>query len=430
MQSQPILVTGATGKTGSRIISRLKGRGHEVRPGSRSSATPFDWDRPDTWSGPLEGAGAVYICFQPDFAFPGALETLSSFAEAVAAAGVKRVVMLTGRGEPHALQGEAILQRICPSATILRSSWFAQNFSEGSLRDAVMSGFVPMPGGDIREPIIDLDDLADVAAAALTEDRHAGQIYELTGPRLMSFNEIAQALSEATGRTIQHLPITFEEFHAELESAAGQQFADIVTAIARETFDGRNAHVTGGVERAIGRPPRDFADFAKREAAAGAWRTPDAPASPNLSNERKPIMTTTWYQKLILGIAGLTALMIGAAISLAPNAFYASYGIALEANPNLLSELRAPGANLAALGLLMLAGIVRSEWFAAARMIAIAVFFAFATGRLISWSLDGTPDISVQIALAVELVIGTLAALAYSRDHQGRRNCRQAPNTA
>lgn len=273
MNSQPILVTGATGKTGSRIAARLRALGHSVREGTRSSEPFFDWNAPESWADALAGAKAVYVCFQPDFAFPGALDTLAQFADAIHTAEITRTVMITGRGEPYALRGEAVLKEAGLAATILRSAWFAQNFSEGSLRDAVLEGVLPIPGGDIKEPIIDLEDVADIAVAALTEPGHEGQTYELTGPRLLSFAEAAEALSRATGRSIRHLPVSYADFHTHLAASAGVQFADIVTEIARETFDGRNAHITGGVERALGRPPRDFVDFAERAARAGAWRT-------------------------------------------------------------------------------------------------------------------------------------------------------------
>lgn len=271
MQPKPILVTGATGKTGARLANRLERAGLSVRRAARSSPQSFDWMNPETWPSALSGAGAVYICFQPDYAFPGALGMLDEFTELAKSEGIERIVMLTGRGERHAEQGEEIVRRSGLDTTVLRSAWFAQNFSEGSLRDAVMAGVVSMPGGTIREPVIDLEDLADVAFAALTEPRHAGKTYELTGPELLGFDDVARILSEAVGQRITYCPITFEEFHQELERAAGTQFADIVTAISRETFDGRNAHVTRGVERAIGRSPRSFTAFATDAARSGAW---------------------------------------------------------------------------------------------------------------------------------------------------------------
>ncbi len=271
MKSRPILVTGATGKTGSRIVARLEARNQNVRCGSRGAPVAFEWERPYTWGPVLEGAAAAYICYYPDFAFPGALDTLAAFSDAAREAGVGRLVMITGRGESYAQRAENIVQSSGIATTILRSAWFAQNFSEGSLREAVLAGVIPMPGGDVQEPLVDIDDIADVAIAALTEDGHGGQVYEITGPRLMTFADIARTLTEVIGRPIRYIPTSFDQFHAELEKSSGKLYADIVTDIARETFDGRNAHIANGVERALGRPPRDFTQFALNAARAGAW---------------------------------------------------------------------------------------------------------------------------------------------------------------
>ncbi|SPJ24600.1 NAD(P)H-binding protein [Palleronia abyssalis] len=271
MQDRPILVIGATGKTGRRVVSRLEARGVAVRRGARNSATPFDWEAPDTWASALTGARAAYVTYFPDLAFPGAVEKLESLCETARDVGVEHLVLLSGRGEHHARLGEDVVRTSGMGFTIVRAAWFAQNFSEGYLRDPILAGVLPMPGGDIAEPIIDIDDIADVAVAALTEKGHKGQLYEVTGPRLMTFADMAATLSQATGREIQHLPITFEDFHANVAQAGGEFVADVFTGIARETLDGRNAYTTDGVMRAIGRPPRDFADFAHAAARVGAW---------------------------------------------------------------------------------------------------------------------------------------------------------------
>jgi len=271
MQENPILVIGATGKTGRRVATGLEARGHDVRRGSRGSATPFDWDAPETWAAALNGVGAAYVTYFPDLAFPGAVAKLGSLCETAKDAGVDHLVLLSGRGEHHARQGEDVVRGSGVEFTILRAAWFAQNFSEGYLRDPVLAGVLPMPGGDIAEPILDIDDIAEAAVAALTEAGHKGKLYELTGPRLMTFAEMAETLSEATGRSIRHIPISFEDFHATVAASGGDFVADVFTAIARETLDGRNAHVADGVMRALGRPARDFADFARAAARAGAW---------------------------------------------------------------------------------------------------------------------------------------------------------------
>ena len=271
MQPKPILVLGATGKTGSRIANRLEARGHTVRRGSRNAALSFDWSAPDTWGPVLAGVGAVYISYYPDIAVPGAVETVSAFVDRARAAGVDKLVLLTGRGEHHAQRAEEVVRRSGLPFTLVRAAWFAQNFSEGALHAPVIAGVLPMPGGDVREPIVDVDDIADVAVAALSEPGHDGELYEVTGPRLMGFADMAAALSEATGRSIAHLPISFEDFHAALLQDQGPMIAEVLTAIARETLDGRNAHLTDGVRRALGREPRDFTTFAKVAAGSGAW---------------------------------------------------------------------------------------------------------------------------------------------------------------
>ncbi|KAJ55144.1 NmrA family transcriptional regulator [Actibacterium mucosum KCTC 23349] len=271
MTSKPILITGATGKTGSRVLARLTAAGHDARSGSRTAQPPFNWDDPDTWQKALSGIWAVYVNYHPDYAFPGAIENLTRFTHVAASCGVQRLVILTGRGEHHAQLGEKVIANSGLDHTIIRSAWFAQNFSEGSLWEPVMEGVVPMPGGDLEEPIIDIDDLADVIVTALTGTGHSGQTYECTGPRLLGFAEVADILSGAMGRRVDYLPISFDDFHAALEATSGTVFADIVTEIARETFDGRNAKIGDGVMRAIGRAPRDFTEFAQAAATAGKW---------------------------------------------------------------------------------------------------------------------------------------------------------------
>lgn len=271
MQSRPTLVIGATGKTGSRVASLLKHKGLPVRHGARGADIPFNWDNPETWKPALENVNRAYVTYFPDIAVPGAVEKVEALAAAAKSVGVERLVMLTGRGEHHAMQGEEAVRASGVDYTLIRASWFAQNFSEGYLREPVLAGVLPMPGGDVLEPIIDIDDIADVAVAALTEDRHSGELYEVTGPRLMTFSQMADELGSALGRPIRYIPISFDEFRASVAEVAGPAIADVFEAIARETLDGRNAHLANGVERAIGKKPRDFSEFTVKAAQAGAW---------------------------------------------------------------------------------------------------------------------------------------------------------------
>lgn len=273
MTNSSILVIGATGKTGSRVATKLDTLGYDVRRGSRRSDTPFDWEAPETWGPALEGVRAAYVTYFPDLAFPGGVEKVGALAAQAKDIGVERLVLLSGRGEHHAKLGEEAVQAAGPDVTIVRSTWFAQNFSEGYLRDPILGGVLPMPGGAITEPVIDIDDVADVVVAALTEDGHAGEVYEVTGPRLMSWADMAEELSRALGRPIQHVPISFEDFYDNVAAAGGEFVANVFTSIARETLDGRNENVRDGVERALGRPPRDFAEFAADAAKTGAWHS-------------------------------------------------------------------------------------------------------------------------------------------------------------
>jgi uncharacterized protein YbjT (DUF2867 family) len=271
MTDQPILVIGATGKTGSRVASKLEAKGVAVRRGARRSETPFDWEEPATWAPVLSGVSKAYVTYFPDLAFPGAVEKLEAFTKVALETGLQHIVLLSGRGEHFASMGEDIVRNSGLPFTIVRAAWFAQNFSEGYLRDPILGGVLPMPGGDILEPIIDIDDIADVVVATLTEEGHLGERYEVTGPRLMTFAEMADVLSTALRQPIQHVPITFEEFHANVAASGDDFVADVFTQIARETLDGRNAYTADGVERALGRKPRDFAAFAQTAMAAGAW---------------------------------------------------------------------------------------------------------------------------------------------------------------
>lgn len=219
--------------------------------------------------------GAAYVTYYPDLAIPGAAAAVRSFADTALAHGVRRLVLLSGRGEEEAQHAERLLQGSGADWTILRASWFAQNFSESFLLDAVLAGEVALPTGDVPEPFVDADDIADVAVAALTEDGHVGRLYELTGPRMLTFAEAVQEIAVATGRPIGYVQISPAAFAASL---AGQGLPPALTWLLDYLFtrvmDGRNASLTDGVRRALGRAPRDFSDYVRHAAAGGAWNTP------------------------------------------------------------------------------------------------------------------------------------------------------------
>ena len=269
---KPILVLGGTGKTGRRVAQRLDARGLPVRIGSRSAEPRFDWEDRSTWEPALRGTHAAYVSYYPDLAVPGAAETVGAFADLAVASGVPRLVLLAGRGEPEAEEAEQAVRDSGAELTVLRSTWFAQNFSEDYIRDDVVSGAVALPAGDTPEPFVDADDIADVAVAALTEEGHVGEVYELTGPRLLTFAEAVDEIARATHRDVRFIPVSVEDFvDAAYKESVPAEFIELLAYLFGEVLDGRNAHLADGVQRALGREPRDFSEYARDAAAAGAW---------------------------------------------------------------------------------------------------------------------------------------------------------------
>jgi uncharacterized protein YbjT (DUF2867 family) len=271
------LVLGGTGKTGRRVAERLKARGVPTRVGSRSGEPPFDWEDEATWAPALRDVESVYVSYTvPDIAVPGAVEAVGSFAELAVESEVRRLVLISGRGEEEAQRAERVVQEVSEKAgaewTIVRCAWFSQNFSESYFLEPILSGEVALPAGEVPEPFVDADDIADVAVAALTEERHAGQLYELTGPRLLTFEEAIGEIAYASGRKIRYVPVSVQEYASMLaEQEVPADYVWLLTYLYTEVLDGRNAYLTDGVQRALGREPRDFAAYVLDTAAAGIW---------------------------------------------------------------------------------------------------------------------------------------------------------------
>lgn len=267
------LVTGGTGKTGRRVTERLQAQGRPVRIGSRSGSPAFDWNDSNTWPAALADVTAAYITFVPDLAVPGAAETIRAFTQLAVELGVQRLVLLSGRGEQEAQVCEGIVQQAGVSWTIVRASWFNQNFSEGEFLGMVKDGVIALPAGDVAEPFVDADDIAEVAVAALTQEGHQYEVYEVTGPRLMTFAEVAREISLATGREVRFVPIRQAVFNqAVRESGAPSEYVWLLNYLFETVLDGRNAFLCDGVQRALGRAPKDFAAFARQLGKSDTWR--------------------------------------------------------------------------------------------------------------------------------------------------------------
>jgi uncharacterized protein YbjT (DUF2867 family) len=268
------LVTGGTGKTGRRVVERLKARGVETRTASRTSCPAFNWHDSSTWDAVLGGVTSAYIAYAPDVAIPGSTELIREFVDAAVKQGVQHLVLLSGRGEEEAQAAEKIVQSSGIDWTIVRAGWFMQNFSEGEFLQMVLDDAITLPARHIPEPFIDVNDIADVVVAALTEEGHAGEVYEVTGSRMLNFDEVAHEISTAAGRQVQFIQIPSDAFaHAIEESGAPKDIAWLLNYLFESVLDGRNAFVCDGVQRALGREPADFSDFARRVAARGVWDT-------------------------------------------------------------------------------------------------------------------------------------------------------------
>lgn len=264
MSTHTHLVIGGTGKTGSRVLSRLQARGETVRSASRPG---FDWGDRSTWAATLHGATTAYLAYAPDLAFPGAPDTVADLVRLAAGSGVRRVVLLSGRGEPEAQRAERLLAEVATSAgvewAVVRAAFFAQNFSEDFFAGPVAEGRVRFVAGDVGEPFVDADDIADVATALLLGDAPLGRVHEVTGPRLLTF---AEAMAELG---VSYEQVTAAEMLRDLTAGGlddddAHGLVDLFTTV----LDGRNASTTDGVSRALGRPPRDFTAFAAGLAVA------------------------------------------------------------------------------------------------------------------------------------------------------------------
>jgi uncharacterized protein YbjT (DUF2867 family) len=271
MTTNTILVIGSTGKTGTRVVDQLEKRGIPVRHGSRSADIPFDWDNPQTWAPALAGIDKVYLTYYPDLAVPGSVDAISAFTELATRSGVRRLVLLSGRNEAEAEKAERVVMASGLAWTIARCAFFAQNFNEGAWLDEVLAGTVSLPVDQVQEPFIDADDIADVVVAALTDDRHVGQLYELTGPRLLSFRDAVAEIGAAAGRHIDFVSMPIQDYTAMLtEYGLPQDFIWLLNHLFTEVL-GSKAELADGVQRALGRAPKDFTDYARDAAVTGVW---------------------------------------------------------------------------------------------------------------------------------------------------------------
>lgn len=268
-----ILVLGGNGKTGRRVVQRLKKLDQNVRIGSRSESPNFDWETPETWSAALEGMDKVYITFQPDLAVPGALEAIEGLVKVAKRKEIKKLVLLSGKGEREAELCEHVVVNSGIDYTIVRASWFNQNFSESFFLDPILAGHVALPQANAKVPYVDADDIADVAVAVLMDDKHNGEIYELTGSRFLTFEEVVNEIAKASGRDIQFTAISLPAYTKMMEEhSIPSDYIWLINYLFIEVLgNDDNQVITHGIQQVLGRKPKDFSDYVKETAATGIW---------------------------------------------------------------------------------------------------------------------------------------------------------------
>ncbi len=274
MKQPPILIIGKNGKTGSRVNQRLLALGYATRPVSRSTQPAFDWDNPATWQSAIEGSQVAYVTYQPDLAVPGAASTIRAFVQIAAQAGLQHIVLLSGRGEQGAERAEAIVKSSGLAWNIVRASWFSQNFSESFMLEGILAGELVLPAGDTVEPFIDVDDIADVAVVALTEPGHRNRLFEVTGPRAMTFAQCVEEISGALGRPLKYTSVPIDAYmNALQEQGIPEDLQGLLHELFTVVFDGRNCLVMPGVEDVLGRPATDFKTYVQKTLQSGVWDT-------------------------------------------------------------------------------------------------------------------------------------------------------------
>ncbi|MDT0607038.1 NAD(P)H-binding protein [Croceitalea rosinachiae] len=274
MGTENILVIGGTGKTGRRIVTQLEALGHNVRIGSRSATPSFDWHQPEDWSKAVEGMDKIYITYQPDLAVPGALEAIEQLVKVSKRASIKKLVLLSGKGEREAQLCEQVVIHSGIDYTIVRASWFNQNFSENFLLEPVLDGVVALPQAEAQIPWVDTDDIAKVATKALTEDIHNGQIYELTGPRTLTFKDAVAEIAKASNRDITFIPISIQEYGEGMRKAGlPEDFIWLIEYLFTEVLGNPElAEISSDIEKVLGRKPIDFSEYVAETAKTGIWK--------------------------------------------------------------------------------------------------------------------------------------------------------------
>lgn len=268
-----VVVTGASGRTGRRVAESAQAAGLTVRPATRAHG--FDWTDRSTWADTLRGADAAYLVHPSDVGSLDAARAVGLLAHEAVSLGVRRLVLLSARGEESARPTEEALRESNADWTVVQASWFMQNFSEGPLVEGLReTGELVFPAGEVREPFVDVRDIADVVVGVLAaSERYIGRSVAVSGARLLTFGEAVAEIGAAAGRELTYRPVPAREY-GEILAGFGlpAEEVEFLVDVFESLLDGRNAYLSDGVQQVLGRAPRDFTDFAREAAAAGTWK--------------------------------------------------------------------------------------------------------------------------------------------------------------
>jgi uncharacterized protein YbjT (DUF2867 family) len=273
MKTENILVIGGNGKTGRRVAENLTQLGHNVRVVGRKTNPAFDWENTDTYDAALKDMDRAYIVYYPDLAVPGSRDAISTLTKKALEAGLEKVVLLSGKGETEAEACEEIVANSGLNYTLVRASWFNQNFSEGAFLEFILNGVVALPMPEARIPFVDVNDIADVVSKAILDDSYNGQTITVTGPQKRTFKEVVEIMAEAIDKHIQFVSISIDEFKEGMKQAGlPDSYVWLFGYLFQEVLGNpENQEVSDDVAKVLGRPAIDFETFAKQTAATGIW---------------------------------------------------------------------------------------------------------------------------------------------------------------
>lgn len=266
-----VLVTTPNGKVGSQVVKLLVKKGIPVRVAAHHIAkaqaafpdakiVAFDFFDSSTWSAALEGVTALYHAAPGDFA----AEPQNQLIDEAKAAGVRRVVRLSALGvelgESPMRDIERHIEQSGLEYTLLRPTWFMQNFSTQHA-EPIRNGVLTEPAGDATTAFIDARDIAAVAVEALTEDGHHGKAYPLTGDALLTRYEVAEKLGAGLGKSVTYIPQSDEEFRATNQVYLSPIYVEILSSLYGAVRAGYASTKTDTVETVLGRAPIGFDQF-------------------------------------------------------------------------------------------------------------------------------------------------------------------------